>query len=360
MYTSFYGLRTRPFQLTPDYHFYFDSRSHRKAVAYLTYGLSQCEGFVVITGDVGTGKTILVDYLLSKLSEEGFVTGKVVTTQLDADNLLRMVAAAFNLPHEGNDKATLIGNVESFLVSARRDDARPLLIIDEVQNLSHSSLEELRMLSNYQFREQPLLQIYLIGQPQFRMTMASQSLEQLRQRVIATYHLQPLDVDETRGYIEHRLRHAGWDDDPGFAEECFQMIYEETGGVPRKINLLCDRLLLFGYLEERHEIDSTVVSEVVAEMRNESLPGPLAACDDSDGAALASQPAYSAVSSPPEPTRFPTTSPEGSDPIAASLDKLAGRMTALEQRLAAQEAKLESLVSDIDNEFPRSKSVDTE
>ena len=346
MYTSFYGLRARPFQLTPDHHFYFDSRSHRKAVAYLTYGLSQCEGFVVITGDVGAGKTILVDYLLSKLPGEHFVTGKVVTTQIDADNLLRMVAAAFHLSHEGSDKATLLGKVESFLVNTRRSNARPLLIIDEVQNLSQGSLEELRMLSNYQFREQTLLQIYLVGQPQFRMTMASEKLEQLRQRVIATYHLGPLDTDETHRYIEHRLRHAGWDQDPSLAEEAFQMIHEETEGIPRRINLLCDRLLLFGYLEEKHRIDGVAVGEVIADMRNESLPRPSAATDDGHISTLDSRPDRSVGSSPPEPTTLPGLTSQGADRLVASLDKLAERLTALEQRLGAQEARLERLLSE--------------
>lgn len=345
MYTSFYGLQARPFQLTPDYRFYFDSRSHRKAVAYLTYGLSQSEGFVVITGEVGAGKTTLIDYLLSKLPGEHFVTGKVVTTQVDADDLLRMVATAFGLSHEGSDKATLLESIQTFLVSARQGGARPLLIIDEVQNLSRRSLEELRMLSNYQFRAGPLLQIYLVGQPQFRATMASADLEQLRQRVIATCHLRPLDAEETRGYIEHRLRHAGWDQDPSIAEESFPIVYEETQGIPRKINLLCDRLLLFGYLEESHRIDGAVVKEVVADMRIESLPRSLEAGEDGGISTLAPRRDPSETFTPSASTRLLGTSQSGSTGLVAGLDRLAGRMTVLERRLAAQDAKLNALLS---------------
>lgn len=328
MYTSFYKLRGRPFQLTPDYRYFFESQPHKKAMSYLTYGLGQREGFVVITGDVGTGKTILVDYLFSKLEGERFVTGKVLTTQVEADNLLRMVAGAFGIPYEGHDKATLLSNVESFLVNSHRSNIRPLLVIDEVQNLSSGSLEELRMLSNYQLRELPLLQTFLVGQTQFRRTMASQTLEQLRQRVIATYHLRPLDAEETRKYIEHRLRHVGWQDDPSLTDRAFRIIYEQTGGVPRKINLLCDRLLLFGFLEERHKIDSAVVNEVIIDMQKEGLHGTVAS------PAARKESATEAPS--PDSAPVPASESEGRSPTAADLDKLVERIAALERRVKAE------------------------
>lgn len=327
MYTSFYKLRGRPFQLTPDYRYFFESQPHKKAMGYLTYGLSQREGFVVITGDVGTGKTILVDYLFSKLAGERFVTGKVLTTQVEADNLLRMIAGAFGISHEGSDKAALLSNLESFLVNSHRSNIRPLLVIDEVQNLSPGSLEELRMLSNYQLRELPLLQTFLVGQTQFMRTMASQTLEQLRQRVIATYHLRPLDAEETRKYIEHRLRHVGWQDDPSLTERSFQIIYEQTGGVPRKINLLCDRLLLFGFLEEQHKIDSAVVNEVIIDMQKEGLHGTVASPARMESATEALSPDSAPV---------PASKPEGRSPTASDLDKLAERIAALERRVKVE------------------------
>ncbi|MEM7226388.1 MAG: XrtA/PEP-CTERM system-associated ATPase [Pseudomonadota bacterium] len=272
MYEKYFNLRGQPFQLSPDHRFFFDSRPHRKAFAYLTYGLSKGEGFVVVTGEVGAGKTTLVEYLLSKLRRDQAIVAKVVTTQLEAENLVRMVAAAFGIQQEGLDKATVLMRLEAFLTDCYRNKRRPLLIIDEVQNLSHDSLEELRMLSNFQVDARPLLQTFLVGQPQFRAKIASRDLEQLRQRVIAYYHLTPLDPDEARDYIEHRLVKVGWKDNPHFNEEAFERIYKETAGVPRRINLLCDRLLLFGFLEDRHEIDGSVVSDVITDLRTEGIP----------------------------------------------------------------------------------------
>ncbi len=327
MYTSFYKLQARPFQLTPDHRFFFEGRSHRKAIAYLTYGLSQREGFVVITGDVGTGKTILVDHLFSKLQDENFVTGKVVTTLLGADNLIRMVADAFGIESETGDKVAVLKKVTSFLTGAHQRNARPLLIIDEVQNLSKTSLEELRMLSNYQIRELPLLQTFLVGQTQFRQTMASGGLEQLGQRVIASHHLGPLHAEETRQYIEHRLRHVGWAGDPQMTEGAFQRVYAETHGVPRRINLLFDRILLFGYLEETHEVTETVVGDVLDDMRKEGLPSVLDLPRDTP---MASQ------SAPTQLERIHAGATEESSSSRAEIEALSTRIVELEQLLKEQ------------------------
>ena len=324
MYTSFYKLRGRPFQLTPDHRFFYEGSPHRKAIAYLTYGLSQREGFVVITGEVGAGKTILVDYLFSKLHEENFVTGKVVTTQLGADNLLRMVADAFGIESETTDKATVLKKLTSFLIGAHQRNTRPLLIIDEVQNLSKAALEELRMLSNYQLRELPLLQTFLVGQPQFRETMASGGLEQLGQRIIASHHLRPLDAKETRQYVEHRLAHVGWQSDPKITDAAFALVFAETGGVPRRINLLLDRLLLFGFLEDRHEIDEAVVEEVLRDMRSEGLPIVL---DRPQGAQIADP--WSTTQLEPAAA----TSTEEPNSRDADIETLSARIAELEQLL---------------------------
>lgn len=277
MYTEFYKLRGRPFQLSPDPRFFFEARPHKKALAYLNYGISQCEGFIVITGEIGAGKTILVEYILSTFVGRNLIAAKVVTTQLNADDLLRMVAAAFDIPQEGMDKTTILKRMESFLIDNHRANRRVLLFVDEAQNLPHGALEELRMLSNIQVGGRSLLQIYLVGQPEFRRTIARKNLEQLRQRVITSYHLQPLDLEETHHYIEHRLKQVGWDDDPVITPEAFEMIHEATGGVPRKINLLCDRLLLLAYLDERHEIDRSIVKEVVMDMHTEGSAPALTA-----------------------------------------------------------------------------------
>lgn len=271
MYTSFYKLTGRPFQLSPDPRFFFGSRAHRKAMAYLTYGLNQGEGFIIITGDIGMGKTTLVGHLFAELDAQKYVAAKVVTTQLAPDDTLRMVAAAFAIPFEDADKATLLRRIENFCTASAREGRRVLLVIDEAQNLPIGSIEELRMLSNFQTGEKALLQCFLLGQPQFRALVARPELEQLRQRVIASYHLDPMDADETRSYVEHRLRTVGWKNDPAFTDETFRLIHANTGGVPRRINTLCSRLLLFGFLEELHTIDAAVVEEVVSDLLREGM-----------------------------------------------------------------------------------------
>jgi len=271
MYTAFYNFTGRPFQLTPDPRFYFESRTHKKAMAYLTYGLSQNEGFIVITGDIGAGKTTLVGHLLDELDRNRFVTAKVVTTQLDADAILRMVGGSLGVPVDGQDKATILKKIESLMIDLSRRGKRVLLVVDEAQNLSNSALEELRMLSNFQLEQKPLVQCFLLGQPQFRDRLGSDpDLEQVRQRVIATYHLLPLsDVEETRQYVTHRLETVGWTGDPEFTDAAFDAIYTATEGVPRKLNTLCSRILLYGFLEELHKFDEAVVKSVVDDLAQE-------------------------------------------------------------------------------------------
>lgn len=269
MYETFYGLSASPFQLSPDHRFFFESSVHRTALAHLTYGLSQGEGFIIISGDVGAGKTTLVGHLFETLDKQRFVAARVVSTQLHADDMLRMVAAAFGLPIADTNKATLLRLVENFLLTNQQQGKRCLLVVDEAQNLSISALEELRMLSNFQAGAHAPLQSFLLGQPQFRALLASPDLEQLRQRVIASYHLGPLAPAEMRLYIEHRLRAVGWKQDPSMADDAFTAIYAATGGVPRRINTLCSRILLLGYLEELHRIERSHVQKVADELRGE-------------------------------------------------------------------------------------------
>jgi putative secretion ATPase (PEP-CTERM system associated) len=269
MYTDFYKLNGRPFQLSPDPRFFFGSRGHKKAMAYLTYGLTEREGFIVITGEVGAGKTTLVGHLLSRIDRTKIVHGHVVTTQLEADDALRMVASAFGIAYRDVDKASLLRAIESFLVDARHLGKHVLLVVDEVQNMPTSALEELRMLSNFQLDGKPLFQCFLLGQPQFRRIIASEDMEQMRQRVIASCHLGPLDDDEVREYVEHRLALTGWHGDPLFTDDSFKVISMHTGGMPRRINNLCARILLYGSLEELHRIDGDVVEQVARELATE-------------------------------------------------------------------------------------------
>jgi putative secretion ATPase (PEP-CTERM system associated) len=279
MYTKFYGLQALPFQLTPDSRFFYPSQMHRGALAYLTYGLRKSEGFVLITGDVGTGKTLLVDYLLSIIDNERYLTAKIVTTQVEPDDLIRMVAGGFGLEPAKHQKSTLIRQLERFFIEARRRKISPLIIVDEVHNLPRASLEELRMLSNYRFRDAPLVQTILLGQTQFRKALANGALEQVKQRVVASSHLRPLGAAETRGYIEHRLRAVGWAEDPAIAPAVFPLVHEATRGIPRRINMVCDRLMLVGFVEERHAIGPDLLDVVTRELRLEGLlsePAPAA------------------------------------------------------------------------------------
>ena len=273
MFTEYFKFSGPPFQLSPDHRFFFGSNTHQKALAYLNFGLLQGEGFIIVTGDVGAGKTTLVGHLLAQLDSSKYVAAKVVTTQLEADDTLRMVASAFGIQQEGLDKASLLRRFERFLIDNQSRGKRVLLLIDEAQNLPWRSLEELRMLSNFQVNEKAALQFYLLGQPQFRQTLAHEQLEQLRQRVIASHHLAPMERDETRGYIEHRLAQVGWKNDPSFSDEAFVRIYDHTGGVPRRINTLCTRILLFAALEERHAIDADTVNDVIKDLMQEGGQG---------------------------------------------------------------------------------------
>lgn len=269
MYESYYGFSAKPFQLRPDPHFFFGSKGHKRAMAYLEYGLSQGEGFIVVTGEVGAGKTTLVRNLFNKLTHEQIVAAHIVNTHLDPDDTLRMVASSFGLPHEGATKTDLLTRLEAFLHSVDRQGKRALLVIDEAQNLNPKTVEELRMLSNFQTDEKSLLQTFLLGQPEFRGTLHSPGMQQLRQRVIASYHLGPMDAQETRAYIEHRLHTVGWNGDPGFDDDAHAAIFGYTGGIPRKTNTLLDRVLLMGYLEELHHFTGEHIQTVIGDISEE-------------------------------------------------------------------------------------------
>jgi putative secretion ATPase (PEP-CTERM system associated) len=269
MYERHFGLSAKPFQLSPDPDFFFGSRGHKRAMAYLEYGLHQGEGFIVITGEVGAGKTTLLRGLLRRLPGEAIVPAQIVSTQVQASDLLRLVAAAYGVGAEGAEKADLLVHLQRHFEALHAEGRRALLIVDEAQNLSAEAVEELRMLSNFQAGTHPLVQSFLVGQPEFRAILQRPEMQQLKQRVIASYHLGPLDRDETRDYIEHRLRHVGWSAHPHFEPAAFDAIHTATGGVPRRINLLCDRLLLAAYLGEQQEVGAEDVRGTAEELDTE-------------------------------------------------------------------------------------------
>jgi general secretion pathway protein A len=288
MYEAFYGLSTKPFQLSPDPNFYFGSKQHRRAKAYLDYGVLRNDGFIVITGEIGAGKTTLLRGLLETLNQDQVVLGNIVTTQLDAEDTLRMVGSAFGVRVKDLPKSEILMTLEAFFVSQVSQNKRCLLIVDEAQNLSARAVEELRMLSNFQFGNQSLLQTFVVGQPEFRQILQRPEMEQFRQRVAATCHIGPLDEEETQRYIEHRLKCAGATDKPTFDSEAFLVIHRATGGIPRRINTMCDRLLLLGFMQGKVHLELGDVNEVLKDLTNEaalpppSRPMPLNEADSGD------------------------------------------------------------------------------
>jgi general secretion pathway protein A len=333
MYSDQYGLSDRPFQLTPDPRFYFESATHRKAMAYLGYGLQQGEGFIVVTGEIGAGKTTLVGHLMASVDPARINAVRIVSTQVGRDDMLRLVAQSLGIATEGAEKAQLLGKIELFLNDRARSGQRTLLIVDEAQNLPTESLEELRMLSNFQGSGHALLQIFLLGQPEFRDKVNSPELEQLRQRVIATHHLTPMGVDEVGPYIQHRLKLVGWTGNPEFTDDAFAALHHHSGGIPRMVNMLATRILLLGSIEKTSVIDARLVNAVVDDLGNE--------------AALSATPKVTELASvvPPElPQPLADTPAPRFDENVVALDA-AARLTMLEAQVAEQDAALRRVLT---------------
>jgi putative secretion ATPase (PEP-CTERM system associated) len=319
MYTDFYGLSDRPFQLTPDARFYYESRTHKKALAYLGYGLAQGEGFIVITGDVGAGKSTLVAHLMESIDRERLTAISLVSTQVEGDDMLRLIAQGLGIASEGAAKAQLLDRIEQKLGEEARSGKRVLLIVDEAQTLSVSALEELRMLSNFSSQGRALIQIFLLGQPEFRDKLAAETgLEQLRQRVIATHHLDPMEANEVEPYVVHRLAVAGWQGRPSFGAEAAAAVYRHTDGIPRRVNQLGARLMLFAAMEKLEAIDADAVEAVAADMVSERPAAAEERVLPLRGARV--------------PQNATTARAPGKDPV---------RDLAMEHRVAALEARLE-------------------
>ena len=321
MYEDHFGLTDRPFALTPDPKFWVDTATHRKAMSYLGYGLAQGEGFIVITGDIGAGKTTLVGHLMSRIDPARLNPIKVVSTAIEADDLLRTVATGLNVPGEGKSKAELLTLIERGLHAVARTGRRTLLIVDEAQALPVSALEELRMLSNFQAGGRAMLQIFLLGQPEFRDRLnGSNRLEQLRQRVIALHHLDPMGEAEVETYVARRLQVAGWTGRPDFADDVFPLIFTATDGVPRRLNQLMGRVLLHAALSGTELIDAGLVQSVIDDAaRDVRTPAPVAV-----------EPAA------PEPVIAPAP---------ASDAALTTRVSSLEARLEEQDAALRRVLT---------------
>ncbi len=362
MYSDHYGLQGRPFQLTPDPRFYFDSGTHRKAMSYLGYGLAQGEGFIVVTGEIGAGKTTLVGHLMASVDPARVNAVNIATSVVGRDDMLRLAAQALGIRTEGLERAQLLSRIEDHLHERGRGGQRTLLIVDEAQNLPIESLEELRMLSNIQAGGTALMQIFLLGQPEFRDTLNSPELEQLRQRVIATHHLTAMTEDEVGPYVIHRMRLVGWQGIPDFTADAFASLHHYTGGVPRLVNMLVTRALLMGAVEQRTVIDAAIVDASYADMVAETTlekPTPAAPME---AAPVAPEPVAAPARIPmayepePEPAYMPTAyDPGAKAPIAAVVptpapEPVAAPFASTERALdlAARVAMLEAQVEEQD------------
>jgi putative secretion ATPase (PEP-CTERM system associated) len=308
MYERFYNLRERPFALSPDPEYLFLSRAHGEALDSIRYGIESRAGFIVVTGEIGAGKTTLIQTVLQRLDDRT-VIARLVNTMLDPRELLDAIALDFGLNNISPSKPMLLRDLGLFLVEQRRQGRRPLLVIDEAQNLSRQALEEVRLLSNLETEKSKLLQILLAGQPDLRHKIASPELEQFRQRIAVSYHLRPLAAPETEAYINFRLEHAALGPPLRFPSDACSLIHDVTGGVPRLINVLCDAALVFGYAEERRTIDRAMIDEVITELEETGIVRrPVGA-----GSVAAGAPELL-----PKPTVAPATVPVPAPPPAAA------------------------------------------
>lgn len=271
MYEKHFGFRERPFALTPDPAFLYQSDKHSMAYAMLEYGVLNNIPVVLITGDIGTGKTTLIRHLLASL-DNNVMVGLISNTHRSFGDLIQWVTMAYGLEHEGRDKVTLYRRFVEFLIDGYANNRRAVLIVDEAQNMDIETLEELRLLTNINADKSMVLQLVLVGQPQLRHTLQRPELEQFAQRIGSDYHLEVLDKRDTREYIRHRLAVAGSGRNP-FAPDAMDAIFEYSGGVPRLINTLCDSALVYVFADDRQRVTARLVTQMVDDRRRRGLFG---------------------------------------------------------------------------------------
>lgn len=272
MYLDFYNLQAPPFQLTSDRSLFFAAPQFVRALQELSPDRARDKGFRVITGEVGVGKSMLCYVMRADLERSNACVAHLVTSQVGPDDLLRMVAAQLGIYRANGGPGAVLAEIRDFVIQCGDAGRRVVLFIDEAQNLPKPSFKALCSLMDLEFDGRPPMEIFLIGQPEFRRALASGAMKKVRRSLVSAHHLMPLSAGETRDFIVHRLRMAGWRDDPSFSEEAFDTIYRLTGGVPRRINVFCNRLLIDTHLKGLHEIDSGFVLQVVRDSRTEQLP----------------------------------------------------------------------------------------
>lgn len=269
MYERFYNFREKPFNTTPDSRFFFPSPKHTEALNSLIYAINEKKGFVVITGEIGAGKTTVSRTLLSKIDNNTKIA-LITNTHLTCKELISSILDDLEVEYAQGSKSKLIAQLNEYLIAQLYQNINVVLIIDEAQNLSPKVLEEVRMLSNLETETEKLIQIILIGQPQLKRKLEMPSLLQFRQRISVHYHLFPLNEEEAKNYILHRLGLVSDNGNDIFTEEAIQAVFRHSKGVPRVINFLCDSALLTGYTYDRKEITTEMIEEVVNESRFET------------------------------------------------------------------------------------------
>jgi general secretion pathway protein A len=279
MYTSFFGFTCKPFQLTPDPEFLFLSSVHKRALTYLSYGIADNSGFILLTGEIGAGKTTIIRTMLKQIPQE-IKVARVNNTKVSSDQLIMMINDDFGLETENRDKTRMLSDLTEFLIKQYAEGGRALIIIDEAQNLSPDLLEEIRLLSNLETDKAKLLQIVLIGQPELNITLSRHELEQLRQRIAINTYIGHLSRVETEEYIKHRLTIAGKEDAVKFADGVMDEIYDFSQGIPRLINILCEFTLLAAFADEKKLIDLDLIREIKADLVNERPETRAAAAND--------------------------------------------------------------------------------
>jgi putative secretion ATPase (PEP-CTERM system associated) len=357
MYESFYHFRERPFSLSPDPDYLYLSSGHRGALDSLRYGIESRAGFMVVTGDIGAGKTTLLQSLVRRLDERT-ITARLVNTTLDPRELLEAVALDFGLDTTGKSKPVLIRELGQFLCEQRAQGRRPLLIIDEAQNLTAAALEEVRLLSNLETEKSKLLQILIVGQPNLRDVIASPELEQFRQRVAVSYHLTPLDPAETAAYIDFRLRQAAIGEPPRFPIDASAVVHARSGGVPRIINVICDSTLVYGYAENRKHIDRALIEETITELE---ANGILRAVDRPESVAPAASALHMPVVSDGTRDAHPIVWPQDRSTTAtAEAAAQVARLAEREIRLSQRESELAEQSKTLAEQYRALRSMRTE
>ena len=270
MYCKYYGLKERPFNVTSDPSFFFSSKKHKEAISHLLYGVSQRKGIIVLTGEIGTGKTTICRFFLNQVTKN-VKTAFILNPTFSEVQLLESIIKDFGLSSKNRTKLGMVLELNNFLLRESQAGNNLVLIVDEAQNLKPDLLEQIRLLSNLETEKDKLLQVILVGQPELNNRLNLHDLRQLRQRIMVRYHITPLDQDEIKSYINHRLEIASTDKKIVFTDEAISMISRFSSGTPRLINMICDRALLAGYVSETNQIDFNILKKCTEELDSYSV-----------------------------------------------------------------------------------------